>query len=60
MSLETSLLNSHIVQFSFPFMGYLASEMHSLALFYLPCVTKMQDKARGPCARPEMGKGGLF
>lgn len=60
MSLETSLLNSHIVQFSFPCMGYLASEMRSLALFYLPCVTKMQDKAQGLCERPEMVKGGAF
>lgn len=45
MSLETSPLNSHIVPSLFLFMGYLPSEMYSLALSYLQCMASTQDKS---------------
>ena len=59
MSLESSPFNSHIVQFLFLLMGYLPSEMYSLALSHLQRVTTTQDKSQGLCELPKMGQEGL-
>ena len=40
-------------------MGYLPSEMYSLALSHLQRVTTMQDKSQGLCELPKMGQEGL-